>query len=420
MHGLKHTLGLSALLLFTSHAFAQVKDPLLTSPATQPTSTSDENAPVVMMRSSPKIYEVEFEVMVGSQGAVGQNGSVLWQLGPTTFTIPLIHKGTNADLDPSFGGARVWIEGKEVPSAQLKIVMHPTHAGATKVDVGMPSANCTSIRVNVLARMQLWDIEIDEAAARKITWPREWPEDTRAFLAEDDFIHPSDPLIAAFVQQTTKGNLRGVAPYDAAKELVLATLKNFRQYSTQYTLRGWNSSIRGLNFGGNFSNAAMLGNGTSVDAALSCVAVLRNAGIPARVVYGGTRENGAVRGGERSSATTYMTWCEFYLPTAGWIPFDPGYLKSRVNGTMDLSKSWKGFGNMDWLDEWVPYSYAPIPRGSNCADWPALWGWSGPSVGWTPQNMVNNNARSAITNVTLRFTSRGKGKVDREIVPRTP
>ena len=87
---------------------------------------------------------------------------------------------------------------------------------------------------------------------------------------------------------------------------------------------------------------------------------------------------------------------------------------------MDLSKSWKGFGNMDWLDEWVPYSYAPIPRGSNCADWPALWGWSGPSVGWTPQNMVNNNAQSAITNVTLRFTSRGKGKVDREIVPRTP
>ena len=411
---------LFALFLGAPVALAQSKDPLQTSPSAAPIVSDDENAPVVLLRRAPKISEIEFEVMVGSQGSVNQNGPVLWQLGPTTFTLPLLQKGTSVDLDPSFGGARVWIEGKEVPSSQLKIVMQPAVAGATKVDVTIPSANCASIRVNIRALLQLWKIEIDEVAARKIAWPREWPESVRPFLAEDDFIRPSDPLIASFVQQTAKGNLRGVPPYDAAKELVLGTLKCLKQYSAQYTVRGWNGSIRGLNFGGNFSNAAMLGNGTSVDAALSCVAVLRNAGIPSRVVYGGTRENSAVRGGERSSSTTYITWCEFYLPTAGWIPFDPAFLKSRVNGTMDLTKPWKGFGNMDWLDEWIPYSYTPIPRGTNCADWPALWGWTGPSVGWTPQNLLNNNPQRAITAVTLRFTSRSRGKVDSEPAPRLP
>ncbi len=182
------------LLLLTPPAIAQTKEPLQTSPDTPPVSTTDENAPVVLMRKSPRISEIEFEVMVGSQGSVNQNGSVLWQLGPTTFSLPLIQKGTSADLDPSFGGARVWFEGKEVPAAKLSIVMQPSVAGATKVDIGIPSTNCTSIRVNIRALMQLWKIEIDEAAARKIAWPREWPEVVRPFLAEDDFIHPSDPM----------------------------------------------------------------------------------------------------------------------------------------------------------------------------------------------------------------------------------
>ena len=214
--------------------------------------------------------------------------------------------------------------------------------------------------------------EVDEVAMASIPWPATWPPEVAEALKPQPLIESNAAVFTDTVTNISQGNLRQVAPWIAAKEIVRYCCTNI-QANTTITLRGPNRSIRGLDVQGANSTVST-GRGTACDLVCVCVAMLRAAGIPARPVIGLGKSE---RSGSSSERNAFQIWAEFYLPDAGWIPFDPKALDSAGVRSWGNERSWKGFGNMRDLNKQIPLAHGFTPgSASNAYDAWSVWGWS--------------------------------------------
>ena len=244
-------------------------------------------------------------------------------------------------------------------------------------------------------RVQSWSSKIDEKRAAQLTWPKEWPQEVQGGLRPSHLIESDEPIFARSIDRVTNGNLRMAPPYLAAKQIVRYTISRF-QVSGSGTDRGLNGVIRGLNVKG-ASAAWQNGLGTAHDLVCTCVAMLRAANIPARPVIG------VLENDEKNGRHEFISWAEFYLEGAGWIPFDPDEMRVKAINNRDLREPWPEFGTMKDLNERIPLSYFFIPPAGLEAPWkPIVWGWD-PRPGGDP---------STEPAVSFTMISRGKGKED--------
>jgi hypothetical protein len=353
-----------------------------------------------LRRLEPRIYDFGMSVVMSTEARNtpmrDPRDEPPFDIKDSPIVMPMIFNSTFSAVDQNSMAARLWLVNEEDTGFNQR----------SRVDGGMPFN--THLAVMPIVRFQgktlrweirfqtkTWSSAIDDQAAAQIAWPAEWPAEALDGLKPQKYIESDDPIFKQAVETVTKGKLRMVAPYLAAKELVRYCCSEI-QVSGDATYRGQFGEIRGLIIDGALA-AAKNGRGTSHDLVCICVATLRAAGIPARPVVGVWKDD--------NDRSEFISWGEIFLPDCGWIPFDPDAMRGKGIRNKDPRTPWGEFGTMDDLNRRIPLAFYYIPPASvQTPGWPAVWAWD-------PRPEGNRIAEQSIT---LSIVSRGRAPDDGE------
>lgn len=366
-------------------------------------------APIVQ-RGGSRLNEVNYQVTI-----TGFSGSD-WSPGALGFpsaelALSLISDGPQSRINRDSLAVSVWLDNQPYPPANASGRIEPGVApGNTLAVVPLPAFNGQSIRWQTVFLAESFDVAVDESRAAAITWPREWPDEVKRFLEPETLLESAAPAVQAFVQQVSGGRVREVTPFVAAKELVRAATLVARTVNGTGVVRQGYGAINGIDVYGALSLLSA-GNGTPADLTCLAVAALRAAGIPARPVLGITRYNDPNRKFLSSGGNGPWVWGEFFLPGAGWIPFDPMMLRRQALRQADVARPWKGFANVPDLNLVIPmaWTFTPPRAPYVVSGYPAMWWSNVVGLVWTGPVGTNipQNGNGAYLTVVLK--SRGRG-----------
>lgn len=331
-------------------------------------------------RYQPKVYDVRFEVEINTQipwahddprnrsrldeRPLAWGGTIRVEDAP--IVMPIVLEGAYHQVARDSVGGHLWLENH----------VDPGLADRFRIDSGLPFGTHLAVlpiarfvgkyfRWDVTYRMQSFSSRVDERGAASIAWPREWPKEVADGLRPQLYIESDDPIFKQTVERVAGGDLRLVPPYYAAKDLVRYCI-NELTVNGNGVRRGRAGVLHGMEVVG-ARRAAREQLGSEHDLVCVCVAVLRAAGIPARPVIGIEED--------KHGRNTLVSWAEFYLPEAGWIPFDPEQMRGK-GMHRPVQDPWPEFGTMDDLNERVPLAYGFMPQRSVQSPMnPAVWGW---------------------------------------------
>jgi hypothetical protein len=389
-----------AALLMAPPAPAPVVPPVVAPPAGTPAFSTISGRPPEppLKRVDPRIWEARFDASLWAP-SLRKGDTVTIQLSNIMVWLPVVLQSTWSQVDPTSIKTEIWVQGARHRAAAERTSFRQGLAqGMAAVGISIPDTQGQSLKWNVTWIEQCWASVVDEPAAARITWPAEWPAEVQESLKPQPGIESGHEDFKKFVDKVTGGKLRSVTPWIAAKELVRATMQVYTAVDAD-GMRIENGFPRGLIVNGAWASMNT-GTGTSHDVAAACVAVLRTAGIPARLVLGMTEVQGSSGGAAR---TRLVTWCEFYLPGAGWVPFSPNDMRGGIRGGLSVERPWPTFGTWDELNEFLPICYgfaAPIP-GAKSMPYPA-------GYVWTARGMIDMSTAS--DTVTLQILGRGRPK----------
>ena len=348
-----------------------------------------------LARVEPRVYDFTFDVTITTVSPYDLSRQRNFHLVDAPIVMPVIFQGTYSTVSSDSLRARLWLGGREDLRLNQRGRLDTGFPFQTQLAV-LPIENFTGMSVHwrVGYRVQTWSSRlINEAAAARVPWPREWPAEVLDGLQPQMFIESDHPMFAETVQRVSKGQLRLVPPYLAAKDLVRYCVNEIR-VSGNGVNRGSFGVLRGLKVTG-AQRTATSGVGGPHDLVCVCVALLRAAGIPARPVIGVEKL--------RHTKPEFVSWAEFYLPDVGWVPFDPLVMRGKGIRTLDVRRPWSEFGTMKDLNRRIPLAYHFIPPTTvESPQNPAVWGWD-PRPGGDPSSEQ-----------IIKFTvvSRGRGKGD--------
>lgn len=350
-----------------------------------------------LKRTDPRIWEAKLEANLWAP--VLRRGDVeTIRLADIRIWMPFVLQSTWSQVDASSIRTDIWTQGVRHPSpADRMSFRQGLTQGMSAVGLAIPDVKGQSLKWNVSWTAQCWASQVDEAAAARKTWPAEWPAEAQESLQPQPGIEAGHADFKAFVDRASKGRLRSVTPWVAAKELVRATIQAYTAIDED-GIRLENGFPRGIVFNGAWQSMKN-GTGTSHDVTAACVAVLRTAGIPARVVLGITE----VPVSSGVTKARFVSWLELYLPDAGWAPVNPMDLKGSVRGGLSIERPWPSFGTWEELNRFLPVSYgyaSPVP-GTLTMPYPAGYAWSA-------RGQID--LTQASDSVTLQILGRGRGK----------
>jgi hypothetical protein len=342
-------------------------------------------------RYEPRLYDLSFAVNVSTLRQVDGLDKQNYVLRGAPIVFPIVFQGTFSKVESNSVKPEMWLESRQTnPNFELKEGLpFNTHlATMTILDfIGQ------SVRWKIGYRTQSWSSRLNDVEAAKITWPKEWPKEVLDGLQPQMYIQSDDPIFKQTVENITKGRLRMVAPYLAAKDIIRFCL-NAIQVNGSANFRDEHNVLRGMNVTGAAKTMSKK-MGSPHDLVCVCVAMLRAAGIPARAVIG-CYEN-------EKNFGEFVTWAEFYLPECGWIPFDPYVMRGKNYRTVDIRKPWPEFGTMDDLNRRVVLSYHFLPSATiESPRDPAAWGWDP-----RPGRDYGSNQQ-----IYIDITNRGRGVED--------
>lgn len=350
-----------------------------------------------LRRVEPRIWEAKFEASLWAP-MLRRGDTTPLNLQDIRVWMPFVLQSTWSQTDAGTIRTDIWVQGRRVATpANATSMRQGLSYGISAVGIAVNELQGQSFKWNITWMAQCWASAVDESTAAQVTWPAEWPEDVRPCLEAEPGIEAGHPDFKAFVDKVSGGKLRSVTPWIAAKELVRATIQAYNSIDGD-GIRLENAFPRGIVFNGARSSMANR-TGSCHDVSAACVAVLRTAGIPSRVVLGMAEV-------PMSSGVTkarFVTWCEFQLPGAGWVPFSPNDLRGIIRGGLTVERPWRTFGTWDELNARIPLCYglsSPIP-GSTSMPYPAAYA-------WTARGAIDLSTASDA--VTMQIQSRGRPK----------
>ncbi len=320
-----------------------------------------------LTRFEPRVYDVRFEVTINTdvpfgpddpRNPINKRAARDWRFGDVfevadaPIVMPLIFRGAYSAIKNDSVRAELWLGqtlDRDLPG-RLRIDDGLPHHGHLAV-LPIVRFRGKTIRWSVSYRAQSFSSRIDDRRAAEIPWPREWPAEVGDGLKPQAYIESDDPIFKATVDRVSEGQLHLVPPYLAARDLVRYCI-NELQVTGDGVHRGRMRVLHGMELVG-AARAARDGRGSPHDLVCVCVAVLRAAGIPARPVIGVEED--------KRGRNTFVTWAEFYLPSAGWVPFDPDVMRGKGIRHRDVHQPWPEFGTMDDLNRRVPLAYHFLP-----------------------------------------------------------
>ncbi|CAE7200853.1 unnamed protein product [Symbiodinium necroappetens] len=233
--------------------------------------------------------------------------------------------------------------------------------------------------------MTCYETRIDEGRAFEIEWPRElWPEEALAYLGPQAYVESDHDDVAALVEAWTKGNPRKAKPYYLAKFLTGRVLEHYSPTEGIYREQGVPrlGRVEGTEYLTGFmlegaAHAARAREGSKNDLVNLLVAVLRSAGIPARLVI-------AVDPIEtdRAKFPVFNVWAEFALydepaDRLEWIPVDILEQQAFSSRAPAIDQPWEYFGKNLTLDVMLPVAsrWEPLREGFLAESAPVFYGW---------------------------------------------
>jgi len=373
-------------------------------------SSPFQQARPVIMRSKPRVHEItlEVELYAGASTAPAFSNDNAVDLRPAysmqqvKIGIPVVTRTTWCDTDFSTLAWKIENDGFDITRRDEKVFsqLKPGVEAMLEFDIVPRTEYFNGMRTIAKYRVQRWEVTVDEAAAARVTWPRDWPAWTKRYLGEELGIRPEDPAIKALAENSTRGGARSVTPFIAARNALGAIMREWRSMTGDTSEFGPDGNLRGIRFTIDAVSGLSVGRGTSVELVTTCVAALRALGIPSRVVYG--LEEHENRSGREKTRFRYIG--EFFLPDVGWIPFDPMELRGQGAATKPSTAPVKGFANVTGLEKVLPLSFTPVPEGYAKADRYAVWGWQLSRGGRIEEDR-------AFTRIRFEELSRGLGEV---------
>lgn len=295
------------------------------------------------------------------------------------------------EKDDRRGPLEFSIEGDIEETADLL----PAGARLARVDAG-PAANVRRLAFTMSAAHSCFATEFNEGLARRIEWPESWPPEAAACFRDELFVttgpdgEDQREAIRGVLEKMTRGkDPKKLAPLDLAKFLTAELLAEFQLQSravrTPAARTGSFNPSRVVSFPVRASGrTAGRSSGTPADLVTLWVALMREAGLPARVVIGyDLGENISNRRGQPGYPEDdpgVRIWAEFALYDAGrdiltWVPVDVVRLSESTSARLDWSKPWQFFGTHEQLSSIVPISHHWVPPVVSESYGPACWGW---------------------------------------------
>ena len=348
-----------------------------------------------LQRYDPRLYDFTIDVTLTTSWQLDARQQGNFNLVNAPIVMPIIFRGTFSSVSKDTLRARLWLGGREDTELTSRTRLDDGFPHHTQLAVlTIREFHGKSLRWQLGYRAQVWSSRLkNEDAAAAIGWPNEWPKEVQDGLKPQKYIESDDPFFAQAVEHASEGKLRLVPPYLAAKDLVRYCVNKIR-LSGSGLGRGNAGVVHGLQIIG-AKRAATEGVGGPHDLVCVCVAMLRAAGIPARPVIGVHEE-------KQLGRTRFVSWAEFYLPEAGWVPFDPIEMRGKVR-SLDVRRPWPEFGTMKDLNRRIPLAYHFMPPAAvQTPQYPSVWGWD-PRPGGDPSSQQH---------IRLSITSRGRGTDD--------
>jgi hypothetical protein len=365
-----------------------------------PAQSSNSGRPPTnaLARSDPRAYDVLFATTIFTDtphvdGSLRQMISVR----DAPFVLPMIVRGPWSRSEVSSLTGRIFVDGVvQRGAADAARVEHNKPFGMAFAILPLAAADAQTIKFEIGFRTQSWSSALDEARAAQATWPQQWPAECADALKPQLFVESEDPRFKQFVDTVSDGALRQVPPHLAAKDLIRATIAALR-ISGSGLSKVEGGVMQGMALKG-AARAMADGTGTPHDLVAACVAVLRAAGIPARVVVGVDRSE------VQTLSSGLLSWGEYYLPDSGWVPFDPDLMRGSAIARRNVRDAWPSLGTMKDLNRRIILSYSFQAPGALISHGnPAVYGWD-PRPAGTPS--------STRQYVNVNTTSRGTGVED--------
>ncbi|MBM4106749.1 MAG: transglutaminase domain-containing protein [Phycisphaerae bacterium] len=341
--------------------------------AEPPPAPAPPPPPPIVTRGNSRLIEVNYQVNI--LGYTGNNWSPAGLALPASdLALALVIEGPFSRIQPSSISASVMLDGRPLQNLAATNRLAPGVAeGQQMATVALPPFVGQSILWQTRFVAECFSVHCDEVLAAKITWPREMPPEVKRFLEPEVLIESEDARIRAYLDQVSGGQLRLVPPFYAAKDIIRSALLAAQSVNGTGVIRQGLGSINGLQV---FGAVSLLTSGQGTPSDLTClsVALLRAAGIPARPVLGVTRFDDPDRKLYPDMRNGPWVWGEFWLPHAGWIPFDPMVMRRQAVRQLDVRSPWKGLGTIKDLNGVVPMAWSFVPpRPLFLPGFPAMW-----------------------------------------------
>jgi len=308
--------------------------------------------------------------------------------GSAAVVYPLVDRTAASQLD--LRGVKGHVELNDERVTDTYTVLEGYHSGVKLARFDLTDVKAHEMELHIELPTRCYRTRFDEDAAGRIGWPSRLPAAAESTFQPQMFINYDQrgeydmKLIQRMVKQWTGGNPKQQPPYTLVKWLTGQVINTF-----QVSGEGLNFDRSGMIEGMDIEGAAVAAQrrrGSPFDMAAFYVAVLREAGVPARLVVGydkGSDEDAEEFRRRNDREPALHAWAEWYLHDDGanrgwWIPADPVRARrksSRMpNNFMDRPVPY--LGGHDELDGLIPlaFHYHP-PTTVRAYNSPGLWGW---------------------------------------------
>ena len=344
----------------------------------------EQNPPVHPLgRGKLKKWETKVRLSVGEPQVTepfgeGEQINNAFNCAATKLVFPLVLEGNYTRTNPDSIRVTGMIGDRwQTENVPWKL-RGPNPDGTVEVVLSFPEVQTSIIGMEISWIAESWVPTINEKEAALATWPRTWPEEAAPYLEPSRFIDSKDSAVVEFVESITGGRQRSAPPYLVAKEITRSVVGRFRQV---------NESVTKLT---SLTKSLSTRTGTPADMVCLAVASLRASGIPARPVVG---VGSYLSSGLGKEVNSWILWCEFYLPNAGWVTFDPNEMRGKGIQLKALTEPWPWFGYEKEMNERTAISYRMMIPGSldpqECfAYYNALWDETGGGTTGAPMYLT--------------------------------